>query len=339
MEMASPWCRKPIASAALALLVVLSWAPTVECAVGWVTGYYAAYSEFPPASMPPSEFDYTALTHVIHWPVVPLADGTFDPDQFGLTAAQSAVVVSQAHAVGTKAILGFGGDANTVGSGWQGATSSAHRAQFITSMVSLMQARGYDGIDINWEELALGDGPQFTAFITELRAALDAIVPRPLLTVVPTAGSDAAVSLVAAVRQHFDQINIQTYVMSGPYPGWVTWFNSPIFNGGFTFPSTGGPVPSADNEVNRFTAASIPVGTLAIGIQFDGAVWDGGAGLGICRGREGIRARMAEPTLLFSRHYFVNPRIELDGDRARARWELLAPCTLRDGRPAWMAGV
>jgi SnoaL-like domain len=69
------------------------------------------------------------------------------------------------------------------------------------------------------------------------------------------------------------------------------------------------------------------------------AIWDGGAGLGICHGREGIRARMAEPTLLFSLHYFVNPQIELDGDRARARWELLAPCTLRDGRPAWMAGA
>jgi hypothetical protein len=69
------------------------------------------------------------------------------------------------------------------------------------------------------------------------------------------------------------------------------------------------------------------------------ATWDGGAGLGICRGRAGIHARMAEPTLLFSRHYFVNPQIELDGDSARARWELLAPCTLRDGRPAWMAGV
>jgi hypothetical protein len=69
------------------------------------------------------------------------------------------------------------------------------------------------------------------------------------------------------------------------------------------------------------------------------AVWDGGAGLGLCRGRDAIRTRMAEPTLLFSRHYFVNPQIEVDGDRARARWELLAPCTLRDGKPAWMAGA
>lgn len=69
------------------------------------------------------------------------------------------------------------------------------------------------------------------------------------------------------------------------------------------------------------------------------AVWDAGGRLGTCRGRDAIRARMAEPTLRFSRHYFVNPVIEVEGARARARWELLAPCTLPDGRPAWMAGV
>jgi ketosteroid isomerase-like protein len=69
------------------------------------------------------------------------------------------------------------------------------------------------------------------------------------------------------------------------------------------------------------------------------AVWDGGPGLGVQHGRAAIRERMARPTLLFSRHYFVNPRIEVAGDEARGRWELLAPCTLRDGRPAWMAGV
>jgi hypothetical protein len=68
------------------------------------------------------------------------------------------------------------------------------------------------------------------------------------------------------------------------------------------------------------------------------AVWDGGA-LGVCTGRAAIRDRMARPTLHASRHYFVNPRIELAGDRARARWELLAPCTTRDDRPMWMAGV
>ena len=69
------------------------------------------------------------------------------------------------------------------------------------------------------------------------------------------------------------------------------------------------------------------------------AVWDGGAALGVCRGRAAIRARMAAPTLHFSWHYFVKPRIEVEGDTARGRWDILAPCTTRQDRAMWMAGV
>ena len=68
------------------------------------------------------------------------------------------------------------------------------------------------------------------------------------------------------------------------------------------------------------------------------AVWDGGRALGTCRGRDAIRQRFLEPTLLFSWHYFVKPEIQVDGERARARWDILSPCTTADGRPHWMAG-
>lgn len=68
-------------------------------------------------------------------------------------------------------------------------------------------------------------------------------------------------------------------------------------------------------------------------------VWDGGAGLGVCRGRDEIFRRMCEPTLAFSWHFFLKPHIEVDGDRAHGSWDILSPCTGRDGRPMWMAGV
>jgi hypothetical protein len=69
-------------------------------------------------------------------------------------------------------------------------------------------------------------------------------------------------------------------------------------------------------------------------------VWDGGRALGVARGRAEIAARMREPTLLFSWHYFLKPRIEVTGpDAARARWDILSPCTTKDGRPHWMAGT
>lgn len=69
------------------------------------------------------------------------------------------------------------------------------------------------------------------------------------------------------------------------------------------------------------------------------AVWDGGATLGVAEGRAAIRQRFLEPTLRFSWHYFVKPQIHVDGDDARATWDILAPCTAKDGTPMWMSGV
>lgn len=68
------------------------------------------------------------------------------------------------------------------------------------------------------------------------------------------------------------------------------------------------------------------------------AVWDGGADLGCWQGREEIRKRFLDPTLKFTIHYFVKPRIEVDGDRATARWDILAPITFGNGKPGWMTG-
>ena len=67
-------------------------------------------------------------------------------------------------------------------------------------------------------------------------------------------------------------------------------------------------------------------------------VWDGGPALGVSTGREQIAARMRAPTLVFSWHFFLKPQIHIDGDRARARWDILSPCTTKDGKPHWMVG-
>ncbi len=68
-------------------------------------------------------------------------------------------------------------------------------------------------------------------------------------------------------------------------------------------------------------------------------IWDGGAGLGVCNGRDEIFRRMCEPTLSFSWHFFLKPHIEVDGDRAHGSWDILSPCTTSEGRAMWMAGV
>ncbi len=68
-------------------------------------------------------------------------------------------------------------------------------------------------------------------------------------------------------------------------------------------------------------------------------VWEGGDALGTGRGREEIFEILRHPGLRFTWHYFMKPDIEVTGDRAQGRWDILAPCTSKDGRALWMAGV
>jgi hypothetical protein len=95
----------------------------------------------------------------------------------------------------------------------------------------------------------------------------------------------------------------------------------------------------------RFSAGAVVDGDALAGVAAavaelftpDG-VWDGGPGLGTVTGRRAIADRLADPTLTFSRHFFMNPRIDVDGDHATARWDLLSPCRRPDGTSYWMCG-
>ena len=71
------------------------------------------------------------------------------------------------------------------------------------------------------------------------------------------------IACLPSLQNQFDQINIMTYDLSGPYEGWVTWFNSPIYDGGYRFPSTGGLIPSVNGAVSNFVVNGVspaPVG-------------------------------------------------------------------------------
>jgi SnoaL-like protein len=79
----------------------------------------------------------------------------------------------------------------------------------------------------------------------------------------------------------------------------------------------------------------------AAGLFTQDGVWDGGPALGRAVGRRAIAERLRDTTLVFARHLFTAPCIEIDdGDngRARGRWELLSPCRTADGRDYLMCG-
>src|SRR5208282_5212354 len=221
----------------------------------WSTGYYPGWEQ---SSMPASNIDFTALTHIIHFSVIPNTDGTLNSSANGVTLANSTDIVAQAHSAGKPVLICVGGAGSE--SDFQAATSNNTLAVFISSLTNFMATRDYDGVDLDWEPLTAADAGQFTNLVNGLRSALNAFPQHELLTVAagayPPYGDPptAEYTMFASLQNQFDQINIMTYDLSGPYSGWVTWFNSPIYDGGYRFPSSGGLVPSVDGAVGNFIA-------------------------------------------------------------------------------------
>jgi chitinase len=265
--------------AALLLISALVTCANSARAIFWTTGYYPGWEQ---AGMPASSIDFTTLTHIIHFSVVPNSDGTLDSSANSISTANSADVVSQAHAAGRKVLICVGGAGTE--SLFQGATSAANLSSFINNLTNFVATRGYDGVDIDWEPLPSTDAQQFTNLVNGLRSALNGFSQHMLLTVAagayPPYGDSATADylMFAALQSEFDQISIMTYDLSGPYSGWVTWFNSPIYDGGYRFPSSGGLVPSVDGAVTNFLKNGVAPSKLGIGIAFYGYLWTGGSG-------------------------------------------------------------
>jgi chitinase len=259
-------------------LIATLFAAVPACRAVWVTGYYPGYEQ---GALPPPAIDFSVVTHVIQFSILPNADGTVSRAN-GLTAAGSASLVSRAHAAGRSALICVGGAGSE--SAFQAASAASMRAAFIGNLTNFLATNDYDGIDLDWEPLPASDFNQFTNLVIELRAALAGFAQHKLLTVAagayPNYGdpADSEAGMFAGLQSELDQINLMTYDLSGPWPGWVTWFNSPIYDGGYRFPSTGGLVPSVDGAVSRFLVDGVPAAKLGVGLAFYGYVWSGGTG-------------------------------------------------------------
>ena len=71
----------------------------------------------------------------------------------------------------------------------------------------------------------------------------------------------------------------------------------------------------------------------------DDGIWEGGS-FGKAQGHEAIRKLFQgfQKLISFSQHNIFNPRIEIDGDRAKGTWYLLGPFTFHEANKAlWIA--
>src|ERR1700744_5344200 len=116
--------------------------------------------------MPAAGIDFSALTHIIHFWVVPNTNGTLNSSDNSSTTANSADIVSRAHAAGVKVIICVGGGGTETL--FQSATSSSNLPVFINNLTNFMATRGYDGVDIDWEPLPASDALQYTNLVNGL---------------------------------------------------------------------------------------------------------------------------------------------------------------------------
>ena len=237
----------------------------------WVTGYYMASNQS--GALTPDKIDFSAITHLVHFSVVPNADGTL-PET--ITPAQSADVVTRAHKAGVKVLICLGGASS--GPAISQAIAPGTRAAFVRNLVQFVSVRGYDGIDLDMEPILPADEPNFIAFVHALRIAIRAADPKWLLTIPASGEPGDQPKLCAELQNDFDQINIQTYDLSGTWPGFKTWYNGSLYGDGKTLLTPTRPYPNVAEKVGFYTAAGIPKSKLGIGIAFYGYVWTGANG-------------------------------------------------------------
>jgi len=233
----------------------------------WVTAYYAGWMQ---SALPASAIDYTAMTHINYFAIVPNSDGSIDLSGNGVTYNSNAkTLVTNAHAHGVKVILTVGGWSTE--SAFNGATgTSATRAIFINNLMNALRQGNYDGLDIDWEPLATGDKANYTNLAHDLRDSLTAQNSALLMTM----ATQWAASVSASTYQYFDQVNLMTYDLAGLWSGWVTWHNSALYND----ITIGSQLISCDGMVKSWNSAGVPLNKLGIGIDWYGYKYSGVTG-------------------------------------------------------------
>ncbi len=245
----------------------------------WVTAYYPVWNQRA-GGMAPDKIDYSAITHLVHFAIVPRVDGTIEDTVHGtlnaITPAQSQDVVSRAHGSGVKVLVCLGG-AGT-GPAISPVITPPLRGPFIRNLIAFVSARHYDGIDVDMEPINPSDEDNFVKFVKELRTRMKAANPKWMLTFPASGEPGDQPKLCALLQNDFDQINIQTYDLSGKWDGFKTWYNGSLYGDGHTLMTETRPYPSADEKVRLYVAAGVPKAKLGIGLAFYGYVWSGADG-------------------------------------------------------------
>jgi hypothetical protein len=208
----------------LALFLLCSTAFAQRKYVGWSIGYHTTWGGQSVANMA-----FRCYTHICYF------DGSIN--MTSTSTGQS--FASTCHANNTKALKSLGGAG--AGGSFTSSTTPANLTNYVTTVVSAMQAQGYDGLDIDWEDNV--NSSQFAALCQAIAAAFAKITPKPLLTYATGMGLAQYAAPVASLA---DQLNLMSYY--------------DYLTGG------GAPVPT---QLAAFTSRGVAKGKLGLGYGYD----------------------------------------------------------------------
>ena len=142
--------------------------------------------------------------------------------------------------------------------------TEATRATYVDSLVALVKRGGYDGIDLDWEEMTLAERGSFTKLVEEAASALHGEDRFLSVTVYPKTSEPGTTpgqlsEDYAAIGSAADEFKIMTYGRSG------VW-------------SSAGPQAQLSwlDQVLRFAEKKVEPGKICMGVAFFGFDWGGG---------------------------------------------------------------
>jgi spore germination protein len=142
--------------------------------------------------------------------------------------------------------------------------TSQSRQRHVAALVKLTIDKGFDGIDLDWEELAAADRAPFSRFVEELAAALHARHRFLSLAVYPKTSEPGSwgpqkAADYARLGAAADELKIMTYAYSG----------------GWSAPGPQAPTAWLD-KVLTFAEKRVPAHKLAMGVPLFGFDWHAG---------------------------------------------------------------
>src|SRR6266550_1335522 len=170
-------------------------------------------------------------------------------------------MISEARARGTRTELVYSSFGETKNSSFFGARNAQDTT--IAELVRLATDLGVDGVNVDVEQLAIGDIPAYGLFVGRLREALRVAIPKAQVSVATTANEGGAAMAAAASVAGADRVFVMgyDYRTAGSAPG----ASAPL--------DRQDGVKDLPWSLDLYQAAGVPVERTILGLPLYGMTW------------------------------------------------------------------